>query len=1067
MIELMQSRLLCDVAYCKSEPSIRRAPQLSPTASKPQKSRGFILNIPLLLLLLCSTALALDPNQPLSQLHHSTWNAKNGLDGSVTSLAQTLDGYLWIGTTDGLFRFDGLTFERYSPETGPLPSTAVSALLATRDGGLWIGYDRGGVTYLKQDTVINYSDKDGVPVSSVRGFVEDHDGIIWAAIVGGFARFDHQHWQKIRMDWNYPSKSARALLVDSKGTLWVGAGGSIAFLTKGSKTFQAIPVEMADVYAINEAPDGTLIFSDSETISLVPQGPEQDRTKTQLLKIEIPNRTMLFDHQGALWLCGIGITRIPFPHLDQGQQVFESGSKIERLGKKEGLTSDIVQAILEDREGNIWVGTDGGLDRFRYRNLACTAFGEDLFSFSLVAGENGDVWIGSAGTKTWPLMRVQDSKVFGEPIRVMNAYRDSGGTIWLSLWHRPIDQESVSYHPLIGLERGQITRISPPEEAKRLSLSANPPDPIIISSITRDKSGTLWISIGGCGEFQYRDGEWIFTKILEDHPDWSSNFAYAETAGRIWFSYGDRIALFDRGKIRTFTAADGLTNGPFSIITGRNNEIWVGGEAGLAFLANDRFHILRTNGPGLGAITGIVASANGDLWLSAGVGIVHIVAEEVRSVLLNVDHRTRYEVFDLISDLPQQLQRTGSYASGVVEGSDGLLWFATRSGVARIDPEKISHNPVEPPVSIKAVVADETHYSPFSAGKLPALTKNLSIAYTALSLAIPERVRFRYQLEGWDHDWQEAGSRREAFYTNLGPGDYVFHVIACNNDGVWNYDGARFRFSVAPAWYQTKLFYLACIVSVLLLVFIMYRLRVRQVSHALSARFDERLAERTRLAQELHDTFLQTIQGSKMVADDALEYSSDPVRLRKAIEQLAVWLGQATLEGRAALNSLRNSSTEENDLAQSFRLATENGMRPTAMTVAVSVVGPSDMHPIVRDEVYRIGYEAIRNAYAHSGADRLKVELKYGHDLLLRIADNGRGMDPEIVEKGKEGHFGLMGMRERALRIGAKLLVHSSPDTGTEILLSVPGASIFRHPPSRIEGIKQFLKRLRKPSTPQ
>jgi signal transduction histidine kinase len=229
------------------------------------------------------------------------------------------------------------------------------------------------------------------------------------------------------------------------------------------------------------------------------------------------------------------------------------------------------------------------------------------------------------------------------------------------------------------------------------------------------------------------------------------------------------------------------------------------------------------------------------------------------------------------------------------------------------------------------------------------------------------------------------------------------------------------------------------------MVCIIYRLRVRQISRAIGARFDERLAERTRMARDLHDTFLQTVQGSKLVADDALEPSTDLVRMRRAMEQLSVWLGRATEEGRAALNSLRTATTQTNDLAEALRRVTQDGVIPSSMTVTFSVVGGGrEIHPIVRDEIYRIGYEAIRNAGTHSGATQLEVELRYADDLTLRVSDNGTGIDPAVAARGKDGHFGLQGMRERAARIGGKLTLVSSSSSGTGIRLIVPGGVIFR-----------------------
>jgi signal transduction histidine kinase len=384
-----------------------------------------------------------------------------------------------------------------------------------------------------------------------------------------------------------------------------------------------------------------------------------------------------------------------------------------------------------------------------------------------------------------------------------------------------------------------------------------------------------------------------------------------------------------------------------------------------------------------------------------------------------------------------------------------------------IDPDHLSGNALPPPVHIEDIIADRKSHPLTENLRLPALTRDLEIDYTALSFVAPQKVRFRYKLEGRDAAWQEPGTRRQAFYSDLHPGNYRFHVIACNNDGVWNEAGASLDFSVAAAWYQTNWFRTLCFVCGGFIICFMYRLRVLRISRALSARFDERLAERTRMARDLHDTFLQTIQGSKLVADHALKPSTDLIHMRRALEQLSVWLGQAAQEGRAALNSLRTATAQTNDLAEAFRRVMVDSLIPSSMVVTFSVVGDArDMHPIVRDEIYRIGYEAIRNACMHSGGSQLELELRYGSDLTLRVSDNGTGIDPDITDRGKEGHFGLRGMRERAARIGGNLTFGSCSNSGTEIKLVVPGGIIFRKttPIHRrlFTGIRVLLKRMYK-----
>lgn len=568
--------------------------------------------------------------------------------------------------------------------------------------------------------------------------------------------------------------------------------------------------------------------------------------------------------------------------------------------------------------------------------------------------------------------------------------------------------------------------------------------------MTSDRSGALWLSINGLGQFHLKDDAWTFQTVLQERADLTATAALTDAADRIWLTYRDTIAVLDHGRIRRFFTTEGLDVGALGAIAHDGQRLWAGGESGLAVLDGDRFRTIHAaGGTGLGPVTGILLPSHDGVWLSAGLGIVHVPDGEVQLALRDPAHRVDYEVFDLVSDLPEALQRrpTGAPFSSAVQDRDGVLWFVTARGVVAVDRSRIHRNRLPPPVVIRSVVADDTPHSIYERVALPALTRNLRIDYTALSLSIPERVRFRYRLDGWDTDWHEAGAERTAFYTGLGPGPYAFRVVACNNDGVWNESGAVLAFTVAPAWFQTAWFRGLAVVAIATLLWALYRLRMRQVAAALSARFDARLDERTHIARELHDTLLQTIQSSKMVADDTLGRSGDSAHMRHALQQLAEWLGLAVQEGRAALNSLRTATVEGGDLTDAIRRAIENGAHPATMTIAFAVTGDDvSMHPIVSDEIYRIAYEAIHNARRHSAATRVEVTLAYGHDVTLRVTDNGIGIEPGIAEGGRSGHFGLRGMRERAARISARLTLVSAAGSGTEITLIVPGHMAFRTP---------------------
>ncbi len=465
---------------------------------------------------------------------------------------------------------------------------------------------------------------------------------------------------------------------------------------------------------------------------------------------------------------------------------------------------------------------------------------------------------------------------------------------------------------------------------------------------------------------------------------------------------------------------------------------------GLLGWRNDKaLTLTRKNGLPCEQVYAIAFDRSNDLWLYMNCALGLVTSADFQAWKQNPDITVPVRTFDALDGVRPNY---ASFVAGA-RSADGRLWFANGLSLQVIDPEHLSRNIVPPLVHIEQVIADRATYPAQGVLQLPPLTRNLEIDYAGLSFVAPQKVRFRYRLGGRDNAWQEPGTRRQAFYNDLRPGQYRFRVIACNNDGVWNEAGASFSFFVTPAWYQTRSFIIACFAAGVLLIMLLHWLRMRQATNALSARFDERLAERTRIAREFYDTLLQTIEGSKLVADDALDQPADPARMRRAVEQLSEWLSRAIQEGRAALQSLRTSTTETNDLAEGLHRATEECRMFSPMKTSLSVQGETrEMHPVVRDEVYRIAYEAIRNACVHSKASELAVELKYSQDLSIRVSDNGVGIPAPLISHGKDGHYGLRGMRERAERIGGKLKVISSANSGTEITVVIPGRVIFLRP---------------------
>lgn len=973
-----------------------------------------------------SAADGVDRYQRLEQMHHTAWTAKDGLVGRPTCLAQSTDGFLWIGTTNGLYRFDGIAFERFQPEQGSLPALQVESLFATRDGGLWVGFTGGGATFIAADgRLTSYSSDSGLPLGAIRDIAQDLDGVTWVAATGGLARLEGGRWRQVRMDWNYPCRSAWRVYVDRRGTLWVGAASPdrTLYLPKGARRFVDTGLDTSATSFAQIDDERVAIGARlRQTIHEARQG--ADGTMTLRTVVGTNGNYLAIDRDGGLWMASNGVYRMRLDAVPTGATYESIESIVEYLGSENGVSGRFGDHLLVDREGSVWLATDSGLDRFRRRNLTWQTDPRLTLNASFIRDAEGHIWIASQGAPHFWRADTNEAPVTLSRT-IFRGYGAPDGTIWL-----------MPGQGLLRFDKGRATELPPPREVTERGYNYSP------LAVTSDRAGRLWVALNGIGEFRVENGEWTFVPILPGRPDWTASAAHTDAAGRVWLVYRNELAMVDGDVVRVMGAGEGLALGPVLAITSRNDEVWVAGELGVAVWRGRRFERLVSSGTDFGVVNDILPTRDA-LWLTTAAGIVRIPAGELDALRRDPGRRVRHELFDLVSDLPEGLKIRGQ-GSVAAEARDGALWFITNSGLARLDPRLVVRNAVPPPIVIRAVNADDTAYAPRGVVSLPALTRTLRIDYTALSLAIPERVRFRYRLDGWETEWHEAGTRRTVFYTDLKPGGYTFRVLACNNDGVWNETGATLAFTVAPAWYQTWWFTALVIAAMGAAVAGMYRIRLRRVSAALSARFDERLAERTRIARELHDTLLQTVQGSKMVADDALERAEDADHVRHALERLSDWLGRAVTEGRAALNSLRASTIDVNDLAESFRRAANSPARPPTLHVAVAVHGAvRDLHPIVRDEIFRIGEEAIRNAFAHARATRLDVALEYAHDLTLRVSDNGVGLDAAIAERGREGRFGLPGMRERAANIGAALTIDSS-SAGARLTLVVPGRAVYR-----------------------
>lgn len=999
--------------------------------------------LPILFFLLSSSLQisALDRQRSISQFHHTSWTVKDGAPSQITALAQTSDGFVWIGSALGLYRFDGVRFEQYSPEGVKLPANNIYALLATSDGGLWISFRPSGLGFLKDGKLKVFTHPEELPKSQVYCFAQTNDGRIWAGTPDGLTYFNGAGWTPAGEDRNFNPGRVRSFFVDRDGNLWVSKDDSIAFLPSGAQTFQESETNENVALQIAQDLTGRLWITGYNN---VPRSKDSFNLVfgQKISKIYAYTGQMLIDRDGSLWFSeeSSGIRRISYPEKIDLETVNLNDPIVQSFSKKDGLSGEVARKFLEDREGNIWVGSMNGLDRFRYSPIAPVKLPDDFHQLTLVAGENGEIWIASAGKKTILRVGKTNSPPFElSETRISSFFRDAGGDIW---WG--------GHGGIFHQRDGKIKYFPRPEDFK----------PDFIWEVFRgDGDGGVWVNYGDEGLIYFKDGVWSRRKPPEGLPNRGPSASFHDERGRIWLGYTEnRVFVLDNGQVKGYLSKDGIEVGRIKVIRGRGDNIWVGGELGLGFLKGDRFHTVSANGEQLETISGIIETASGDLWLNTNKGIFSISSSEIARLKDNPDHKVNYRLFNFEDNLPGNPQMNYTVATAV-EASDGKLWFATDSGLAQIDPANLTKNPLPPPTVIKSIQADEKLYHLGQDLVFPAGTQNLRIDFTGLSLSVPERVQYKYRLEGLESVWRDGGNHREAYYTNLAPGKYRFQVVSANNDGIWNNNGAVVELTILPEFYQTRWFLLLCLALCLFLFWLGYKWRVHQLRERLNFQFQERLSERTRIARDLHDTLLQGFVSAKMQLYAEVHDLPPETPKNKRLRDVYELLGELIEEGRNTVKDLRTAEYDDfTDFEQEFLAVKEEFDFDQRIDFRIVTRGkPRLLHPLVSNELLNLGREALINSFLHAHANRIEVEIEYtAKNLRLMIRDNGCGINSQILEKGREGHWGLTGMRERAEKIKAKIRIWSRINLGTEIEVFVPQQVAFKRNSFFPEQIKKF-----------
>lgn len=995
------------------------------------RGKLFLIFLTLALFTYAGRAQALDPVRNLDQLHHTAWTIRDGAPPDIWALAQSPDGFLWLGTGAGLYRFDGVRFEKFKPVgSDTMPSSNINALYSAPDGDIWIGYNTGHISRLHSGrlTTVAVSKPDGAIVQIVPGL----HGTLWAAIDGvwhgGLAHYANGRWAIAGPELGRPKGLVTSAFVARDGALWLAAGRSLAVLGPDAQRFQVVATATNMILGIGQSADATIWVTTMDGVPLHRVlAPAGHAPSVKRLPMTVPHvQRMLFDRDGVLWgtVPDAGVFRfrgaVPVAAPRSPATVTP-----ERLMLRDGLSSDLAKPILEDREGNIWVGTNLGLDRFRATN-AVAAPGLPATSqqgFRATRGEAGAVYVTTGDA----LFRAYPNKA-AERVAPMQGwttflYTDRAGTVWAEFDG--------------GLKR-LVGRTLTPVNLSNAFRSR-------VSGWLQDKAGKICISVLNQGIFCQQGDRWVSGAPQHDSAQFTSVELAYDRDGRTWLNYEWHLAMLEHGVRKVFAAKDGLTIGNISIVSPGLQDVFVGGDFGLARFRDGHFQTLRSDQhPMLSRISGIVETADGDLWVNAITGVIKITRSDLAEAFAHPDQAMRESVFNLDDGLPGVAQQD-SHSPTAIGASDGRLWFITGHGVAWIDPKHLVQNALAPPVVIRALISGGKEYGLRGLVDLPEGASNLQVDYTALSLSIPERVRFRYKLEGVDAEWIDPGTRRQAFYTGLGPGTYRFQVIAANNDGVWNRTGATLTFRIAPTFVQSFWFKALVALSVLAIIALLYSLRIQQLASRMQLRLEERLGERERIARELHDTLLQGFQGLIYRFQAIMEQLPTGLAVRETMGQALDRADAALAEGRDRVSDLRTGSAGD-DLSQAFIESAARMSSAASGAFRVIVEGRyRPLHPIVQEEVVRIGDEAIANALLHAEADIIEVSITYhAREFRVHFRDNGVGIPVDIMESGgRQRHFGMAGMRERADKIGSSFHIASRLGGGTEITLIVPAASAY------------------------
>ena len=944
---------------------------------------------------------------PLKGYRIRSWSGGEGVRlGNVRQIVQDKDGYLWLASSAGLVRFDGVRFSTTGiVEDVDLPSVQSRTLSLARDGALWVGYGSGHGVYRIRDGKLLGTYLQNQITGFVNAIAEDRHGVVWIAHDEGLHMVRGGHVEPVTLP--YPTSDHRVFDVheDRAGVLWVSAATGL-YRRTGAGTFERASdiTDSVSTVGISEDPVGRVWVTDF-VHGFRPADGAADR--------DIAGRGMnvFFDHEGNLWVAtfGQGLWKV----RGAGQP---GATTIARATVEAGLLSDELSDFLEDRDGNLWVGANVGLHRLT-PNKAVSVVDVGVVH-GVAADDRGTAWLGSTAgliALTVPRGGGPEQRLIVSTQEIRTLHRSQDGVVW-----------AATDTGLYRIRNGRLV----PVGASGLRLSH-------VYAMASDRRETLWVCDEVEGLVSVAADRVARADVDISDASGRPSLVQVDSQDRLWVAFADgTLRMIRNGIEQRFGRTEGLPHATiFAIHDSGDGRVWVGGDHGLSHFVNGRFKTLNGRNLPSERVLQIANDNDGNLWMGLpNVGFIRIHPEEIARALNDAAYRLHYAVYtssDGIAGAPDVFS-----GNGVATDRDGRLWFVTGRGATIFDPQslKLDRNIDATRPRIEGVTADGRWYRPRAGSRLPPGVTALRIDYAQVNLSSFDQARFRYRLDGVDTEWVDGTGRRQASYTNLGPGDYRFR-LQVTSTGTWDDPETAWGFTIAPAFYQTRWFLGAWALLAALAVVGLWRLRLRQVRKELTVVYHERV----RLSREIHDTLLQSLAGVAMQLDVA---SSDPgasSRMRIAMVRMRRQLEDYIQETRESIWNLRSGTMDERDIVTALRSV---GQRIASGRVrfAVHVTGtPRSCESKVQAEVVRIVQEAVMNAVRHARAKQVQLDVGFTERTLrLCVSDDGQGFDPAAAASGGGRHYGLIGMRERAAEIGGRCTIESTLGRGSQVVAEFP-----------------------------